>query len=177
MNFGVFSPVFVVELQNYVILLYGKKEHTLIWKDAGARGWERERESEREEGKNNGEMTEETWTVKTHMNIGLKMFCKDLVRLLLFIIPLCCWTICCLFVTVVSINKPIYDIILRFFSVLSFSIDSHIMPLKWEGKKKNDEAKLNKKLNYSGTFFLPFFSFCSCFADAFHSLNFKNCQI
>lgn len=65
-----------------------------------------ERKTERERGREETETSGiEQCTV--YMNMGLWMFCKDLARLFLFIIHF----VFGLFVAVVTINKPIYDII------------------------------------------------------------------
>lgn len=112
--------------------------------------------------------TREHWTVNTeivsnvqcaHMNMGLKMFCKDLIRLQSIHHTLCFWAICCLFIAVVIINKPIYDIIEIFLFVFGsiqkyFATDmaKSLTERSIHGRKrqgqKDKEAKMKRKSNY-----------------------------
>lgn len=167
MNFWCFFSCFccwITELCDLVV--WEKRTHAQMKRRKG------ERARETEIGRASGRKVK--IMVKTHMNMGLKMFCEDLVRLHLFIIPLCCWTICCLFATVVSINKPVYDIILRFFPFSLFQSihkfyhwnirrlhSASIWSSEWEWRREREETQ---KWEENSTILK--FSFCHSFCSA-----------
>lgn len=146
--------LFVVELPNYVIFIVNveKLQPTKKWKNDRVRG--------REETETSGI---EQCTV--YMNMGLWMFCKDLARLFLFIIHF----VFGLFVAVVTINKPIYDIIeiLLFNHSISYhmkarleSVYSSTFARKMKKKKRTEPTADLYRLCYQSFFCFSQFQNC-----------------
>lgn len=156
----VFSLLFCCRITELCYFVVWEKEHTRIWK----RMW-------RVRGRKVNIMVKWLSNSEHTHEYGIKDVLWGFSSTASIHQSLCFWTICCLFVPVVSINKPIYDIILRFLPFSLFNQSTNFATDKaktyerfvyhdcqhlteWEQQGSQNEKKFNNSKFFSSLLLL-----------------------